>query len=161
MPKKAPPRPKSRRAASTSLEDNVGVRVSRIAEVFTRLAKRGVEDCWGVRATELRVLNFLDGKSSVSITELARRIHVDKAWISRSVGQLVEKGLVERQPDPDDARASSVALTVEGQALLDDIRPHARHHEKRVLKGLNERAFKAELDRLLANAEAILDDKEP
>ena len=151
-------RSKAVRAGAATLEDNVGVRILRIAEVFARLAKLGVEQPWGVRATELRVLNFLDGKDPVPINELARRIHVDKAWISRSVRQLVERRLVARRADPRDARISLVVLTKSGQALLDDIRPHAREGEREVLKGIDEKAFKRQLDRLLANAEAILDE---
>jgi DNA-binding MarR family transcriptional regulator len=163
MPRQTAQRPKAARSPARgkadTLEDNIGVRIMRIAEVFTRLSKQRVEEPWGVRATELRVINFLDGKASVAINELARGIHVDKAWISRSVGQLVGKGLVERRSDPDDARVSSVALTKRGQALLDDMRPHAQWHERRLLKGTDGRQLKSQLDRLLANAEAILDER--
>lgn len=156
----ARPRARASSAAKApTLEDNVGVRVVRIAEVFTRLARQRVEARWGLRSTDLRILNMLDGTESVAVSEIARRTHVDKAWISRSVRELVDKGLVERRSDPDDSRVTLAALTKRGRDLLEDIRPHALWHEKRVLKGIDERAFKADLDRLLANAEAILDER--
>jgi DNA-binding MarR family transcriptional regulator len=144
-------------SAPVTFEDNVGVRIVRLAEVFTRLAKIGVEDPWGLRGTDLRILNILDGVDCVPISEIARRTHVDKAWISRSVRQLIDKGLVERRVDPSDSRVSLAVLTPLGRALLDKIRPSVLSSERRVLDGIEEHAFKLDLDQLLANAEAILE----
>ena len=141
---------------SVTFEDNVGVRVVRLAEVFSRLARIGVEQPWGLRGTELRILNILDRVDSVPISEIARRTHVDKAWISRSVRDLENKGLVIRRADQADSRKTHAVLSAEGRSLLDRLRPLVVWHEARVLKGIDERAFKQDLDRLLANAEAIL-----
>ncbi len=143
-----------------SLEDNVGVRLVRLADVFSRLAKMGVEEPWGLRNTDLRILNTLDGAGRVPISEIARRTHVDKAWISRSVRELVEKGLIDRISDPDDSRLLLAMLTSAGQELLDQIRPSVLMREKQVLEGIDERLFKHELDRLLINVEAILAEAE-
>jgi DNA-binding MarR family transcriptional regulator len=144
---------------AVTLEDNVGVRIVRLSEVFSRLARLGVEAPWGLRSTDLRILNLLDGAESVPVSEIARRTHVDKAWISRSIARLADLGLVERRADREDSRLSLAALTATGRALLEDIRPHVVEAEKRVLKGIDARAFKRDLDRLLANAEAILDER--
>jgi DNA-binding MarR family transcriptional regulator len=142
---------------TVSFEDNVGVRIVRLAEVFSRLAKIGVEQPWGLRGTELRILNILDRVDSVPISEIARRTHVDKAWISRTVRDLEKKGLVTRRADQTDSRKTHAVLTGKGRALLDRLRPLVVWHEARVLKGIDEPAFKRDLDRLLANAEAILE----
>src|SRR4029078_8375233 len=88
--------------------------------------------------------------------EIARRTHVDKAWISRSVRDLEHKGLAARRADASDSRKTHAVLTVKGRALLDEIRPFVTWHETRVMNGIDEAAFKRHLDRLLANAEAIL-----
>lgn len=141
---------------AATFEDNVGVRLVRLAEVYARLAKIGVQGPWGLKSTELRVLNSLDGHESVPISEIARRTHVDKGWISRSVRDLERRGLVSRRGDEDDSRKSLAALTAKGQKLLDTIRPLARTNEVRALEGIDERRFKRDLDQLLANAEVIL-----
>lgn len=146
-----------RNAPSATFEDNVGVRVVRLAEVFSRLARIGVEEPWDLRATELRILNILDGTASIPISEIARRTHVDKAWISRSVRDLENKGLVARRHDESDARKSQAVLTSKGRELLEKIRPLVLVSEQRVLLGIDEARFKADLDRLLNNAEEILD----
>jgi DNA-binding MarR family transcriptional regulator len=139
-----------------TFEDNVGVRIVRLAEVFSRLARIGVEQPYGLRGTELRILNILDGIGSVPISEIARRTHVDKAWISRSVRDLEAKGLVVRRADDADSRKTHAVLTESGRALLDELRPFVTWHEARVLKGIDEAAFKQDLGQLLENAEAIL-----
>lgn len=143
-----------------TFEDNVGVRIVRLAEVFARLAKIGVEQPWNLRNTDLRILNILDGEESVAISEIARRTRVDKAWISRSVRELEKSGLVEKQLDPKDSRVSLAVLTQNGRALLEEIRPHVSVAEGKVLEGIKPAAFKRDLDRLLENAEAILEKAE-
>ena len=142
---------------AVTFEDNVGVRIVRLAEVFSRLARIGVEGPWGLRGTELRILNILDRVDSVPISEIARRTHVDKAWISRSVRDLEHKGLVTRRGDKADSRRTHAVLSAAGRALLDEIRPFVVWHETRVLQGIDGQAFKQDLDRLLANAESILE----
>ena len=139
-----------------TFEDNVGVRIVRLAEVFSRLARIGVEGPWGLRGTELRILNVLDRVDSVPISEIARRTHVDKAWISRSVRDLEKKELVARRGDETDSRKTHAVLTAKGRELLDELRPFVVWHEARALKGIDEPSFKQDLDRLLANAEEIL-----
>jgi DNA-binding MarR family transcriptional regulator len=139
-----------------ALEDNVGIRIVRLAEVFARLARIAVEAPTGLRHTDLRILNLLDGTEGISIVEIARRTYVDKAWISRSVQHLIARGLVEKRVSPQDSRLTLAALTAAGRALLDDIRPAVASGEQRVLEGIDEAVFKQGLDRLLHNAEQML-----
>lgn len=52
------------------------------------------------------------------MTALADAVLADPSTVSRQVGQLVELGYVERQADPDDGRASRLAVTEDGLAHL-------------------------------------------
>lgn len=133
------------------------MRIVRLAEVYARLAKIAVETPYGLRTTELRILNILDHAGSVSINEISRRAYVDKAWISRTVRDLEERGLVRREANSSDARKTHALITPKAQALLDGIRPGARKSEERVFEGIDEKRFKREMDLLLANAEALLE----
>jgi len=146
----------TKRPKPGTFEDNIGVRAIRLAEVFARLAKIAVETPYGLRNTELRILNTLDGEVSVSINEIARRTHVDKGWISRSVRDLEARRLVARRSDELDSRKSHAMLTDEGRRLLEKIRPLVLEGEQRVFSGIDERRFKREMDELLANVEEIL-----
>lgn len=53
---------------------------------------------------------------------LAGCVHTDPSTISRHVTELVGEGLVQRQADPDDGRASLLALTDAGLTAVEDMR---------------------------------------
>ena len=143
-------------AKHRSMEDLVAVRLVRIAEVVARLAARTIETRFGLRNTDLRIMNMLDRTNGVTVNEIARRAHIDSAWISRSIRHLESTGVVARRADPKDSRLKVVALTDKGRKLLDEVRPIALTREAQMLDGIDGAPFKAELDRLLANAEAML-----
>jgi DNA-binding MarR family transcriptional regulator len=50
--------------------------------------------------------------------ELAAHAGLDPSTVSRGVASLAAHGLIERRPDPDDGRASVLALTAAGRAAL-------------------------------------------
>ena len=139
-----------------SLEDLVAVRVVRIAEVVARLATQTIEAKVGLRNTDLRILNLLDRTHGISVNEIARRAHVDKAWVSRSLRHLESAGLVTRSSLRQDSRVSVIALTSRGTATLNRVRPLAQNHESRLLAGIDKSLFKEQLERLMRNAEHLL-----
>ena len=141
---------------AATLNDHIAVRVVRVSEALARIATRRIEARWGLKNTDLRVLNVLDGQVPLPIAEISRRTHVDKAWISRTLKSLEDRGLVDRTVDRWDARLALVSLTPKGRALLEEVRPEALRNEARLLDGVDGRRLKAMLDRLEANAEEIL-----
>jgi DNA-binding MarR family transcriptional regulator len=145
--------------APGSLEDLVAVRIARIAEVVARLATQTIHARVGLRNTDLRLLNLLDGAEGVTVNEIARRAHVDKAWVSRSLRHLEKNGLVTRKSTRKDSRVSVIDLSAKGRALLGQVRPLAAARETRLLDGIDRPAFKECLDRLMANAERMLSSK--
>jgi DNA-binding MarR family transcriptional regulator len=62
------------------------------------------------------------------VTALAAAVHSDPSTVSRQAAHLVELGLLERRADPADGRASLLAVTDEGMALLE--RARARRDER-------------------------------
>jgi DNA-binding MarR family transcriptional regulator len=144
------------RSRRKSLEDLVAVRIVRIAEVISRLATQTIEAQVGLRNTDLRLMNLLDASEGITVNEIARRAHVDKAWVSRSLRELQKSGLVTRRSLREDSRLCVVELSAKGRALLEQVRPLASAREARLLAGIDRATFKAELDRLMANAEAML-----
>ncbi len=142
-----------------TLEDLVAVRIVRISEVLTRLATQAIGSRVGLRNTDLRLMNLLDGYQGVTVNEIARRAHVDKAWVSRSLRELEKNGLVTRKRNMKDSRLTVVDLSAKGRALLDQARPLAVSREVRLLDGIDPVAFKASLERLMLNAEKMLDEQ--
>ncbi|WP_170315570.1 MarR family winged helix-turn-helix transcriptional regulator [Nakamurella deserti] len=54
-------------------------------------------------------------------SDLAERMCADPSTVSRQVAGMVKAGLVERQADPDDGRASILVPTASGQARVDQM----------------------------------------
>ncbi|MFI2369064.1 MarR family winged helix-turn-helix transcriptional regulator [Streptomyces sp. NPDC018833] len=81
-------------------------------------------------------------------TELAGYFGVGKATMSRQLRALEELGLVTREPDPADGRASLVRLTDEGVARFRHVRDARRDRYRNKLAGWDRREV-AELARLL------------
>jgi DNA-binding MarR family transcriptional regulator len=140
------------------MEDIVQVRLMRVNEVINQIRRHSV-GALGLRSTDLRILNILYDVEAISINELARRAHVDKAWISRSVVQLLEKKWISKQQDPNDSRAQLVRLTQKSRKMLDEVRPQVLLNEQILLQGINEVVFKKNLDLLLDNAVALLEER--
>lgn len=87
---------------------------------------------------EFGVLEALYHKAPLLLGEVQKKILVSSGGITYLVDRLEEKGLVERRASPTDRRARHVALTSEGEALIERIFPeHARALEY-ALSGLDE-----------------------
>ncbi|RZS90855.1 DNA-binding MarR family transcriptional regulator [Motilibacter rhizosphaerae] len=73
-----------------------------------------------------QVLGLLDREGPLTTSELAARQRVRPQSMARTVGTLVDEGLVERRTDPGDARKSPLHLSDAGRAALDDERERRR-----------------------------------
>lgn len=138
------------------LDDHIAVRVARVTEIVTRIATLTIEARWGLTNTDLRLLNILDGAAPMAVSEMSRRSHVDKAWVSRSLRDLEKRRLVLRRSDARDSRVALVSLSARGQALLDEVRPLSLRNEVLLLKGIDAQQLKRMLDALEENADRLL-----
>ncbi|MFC0116157.1 MarR family winged helix-turn-helix transcriptional regulator [Kibdelosporangium aridum] len=89
------------------------------AAVSSQLSKVGIDK------TSMVLLGALKQIGPVRSNALAEAVYSDPSTISRQVAALVKDGLIERRADPADGRASLLAVTDEGRALLD-----ARHRQR-------------------------------
>jgi DNA-binding MarR family transcriptional regulator len=80
---------------------------------------------------------------------------MDKVTVSRAATALVDRGLVQRRPNPDDQRSHLLSLTRAGQLLYESIAPKALEMEARIFAGFSKQeitVFRAMLERLEASA---------
>lgn len=70
--------------------------------------------------------------------ELATRLAVEPPTITKMLRRLEGCGLVERRPDPDDARSFRVYLTSEGRDLEEPVHRVWESAEAKVLAGMSE-----------------------
>jgi DNA-binding MarR family transcriptional regulator len=71
----------------------------------------------GLNLTAHEVLQHLLRTPGLSQQRLAARVFTAKSHLSSVVRDLESRGLLQRLPDPSDARAWSLSLTTKGQSL--------------------------------------------
>ncbi|MFZ0978007.1 MAG: MarR family winged helix-turn-helix transcriptional regulator [Candidatus Acidiferrales bacterium] len=133
----------------------VSVRIVRLSEMILRIGTLTFRDRFGVKTTDLRILVMLGAYQPISVNEVSRRTHVDKAWISRSLEGLLRRKLIKRTSHPSDSRASLLSLTKKGEALLREIAPVAEEYQRELLQGQRARDVERVLDLLSARAEEM------
>ena len=132
----------------------VPVRVVRLADLILRIGTL-TWDRFGMKNTDLRILAMLGAYQPISVNEISRKTHIDKAWISRSSRGLLRRKLITKSAHPADSRASSLALTKKGEALLRKIAPVAQEYQRQFLRGQRSRDVERVLDLLAARAEEM------
>ncbi|MEU2715550.1 MarR family winged helix-turn-helix transcriptional regulator [Streptomyces sp. NPDC007205] len=64
------------------------------------------------------LLSHLEEQAGCRATDLAAHYALDKSTVSRQVAALERAGLIERRPDPEDARVQVLHLTQAGREIL-------------------------------------------
>jgi DNA-binding MarR family transcriptional regulator len=67
-------------------------------------------------------VSLIGWRGAMRPSELAAVLHLDKSTVSRQIDAAARLGLVERAPDPDDARAVTVQLTDAARERLNALR---------------------------------------
>ncbi len=129
-------------------------RVSRLARHLD-LARREAFAAHGLEPWEFDVLAALRREGApyaLSPGRLLQVTLVTSGTMTNRIDRLEAKGLVEREPDPDDGRSVRVLLTDAGRTRVDDALTDLLAHERRILAALEpgDRAKLADLLRLLA-----------
>jgi DNA-binding MarR family transcriptional regulator len=91
------------------------------------LAKQGFDDLGGAYGYVFRAL--ADGEPSQR--ELAGRLGITDQGVAKIIGEMVERGYVERHPDAEDSRVKRLRLAARGRAALAAARRlHAAFEQK-------------------------------
>ncbi|XEC97567.1 MarR family winged helix-turn-helix transcriptional regulator [Paenibacillus tarimensis] len=80
-------------------------------------------ESYGISPENFMVLELLYSKGPHPVQRISDRLSIPSGSITYVMDKLEKKGLVERQPNPEDRRASNVVLTEKGKELFDAIFP--------------------------------------
>lgn len=130
------------------LEDSLGYLVNRAARLMAANLSEELRPV-GVAIGQWAALLVLWARDGVTQAELARDVAIEPPTLVRTLDRMVRDGLVERRPDPRDARLSRVWLTERGRALRDELVPRAIEVNRRTEAVLTPREAET-LRRLLA-----------
>ena len=99
--------------AAVDLAPRLGLAVVRLARVLRQ------QDEGELTPTMRAALATIDREGPLTLGELAAAEHVAPPTVTKVLGKLEERGLVERTADDEDRRVSRVATSAAGRALLD------------------------------------------
>jgi DNA-binding MarR family transcriptional regulator len=91
--------------------------LNQAAIAANRLVAEGLAGA-GARRYHYALLAALAEAGPASQADISRRTTIDRSDMVATVGELAERGLVERAPDPRDRRRNVVSLTAAGRRHL-------------------------------------------
>jgi DNA-binding MarR family transcriptional regulator len=107
--------------------DDTAEKIAALLEGIVRRQRRATKEGLDVTHGQFRVLRTLDhADRALRLSELADRLGIVPRSATSVVDDLEAAGLVTRNPDPNDRRATLVALTPDGTDLLTTIRRNRR-----------------------------------
>ena len=108
----------------------------------------------GLTTPQMRALAVLSVRDGPLIRDLAVHAIVPQSTLSRALDALERDGLVRRQGDVEDSRATRIFLTDAGRAAFERLWPHMAVFFERMFAGIapdEQRLFVGILQRMLRN----------
>lgn len=144
-------------ATDFQLEQAFGFNVNRTAFLMTEeIARRFAAAGYPLVAQDFGILYRLGERGAMTQMEIAAMLMRDKTTVTRRLDGLVKKGVIERNPDPDDRRCFRISLTTAGVEALAAMKPLVRDFQIEVLsdipdaeKAIAMKTLKAVSDKLL------------
>jgi DNA-binding MarR family transcriptional regulator len=107
----------------------VGFLIRDVARLFLSSQRSTLACCGPTNASECKILTEIGPEGKLTVADLARRLDVDKGWVSRVAEGLAQEGLVEKSPGTVDRRTVYIQLTDAGRerhgALNQALNDHA------------------------------------
>jgi DNA-binding MarR family transcriptional regulator len=123
------------RARVSNLDAHLGFWLRFVSNHVSRAFRKRVEER-GVTVSEWVALRELYSRPSSS-GELVDALGMTKGAVSKVLGRLVQKDLVRRASDPDDARKERISLTPKGRHLVPKLAALADANDAHFFGGLS------------------------
>lgn len=144
----------SQTTGQTVRQTNVrGPTADRLRQAITRTSRRLRREAGGqLTPTQLATLGSISRHGVITPGDLAAIEGVQRPSITRVVSGLVDAGMIEKRPDPDDGRCFLLTVTAAGSTYLEQNRWRKSAWLARMLEELD-----GEDVRILEQAAAILE----
>ena len=118
-------------------QDHLPYRLLLLARMVDRQSARELQK-FGLTLAEWRVLAFIGVTGPASAAQIGKSGEIDRAEISRAVGILQGKGLIERRPDDNHRKRFIISMTAAGESLFKEVRQQRRAFFKGMTEGLSQ-----------------------
>jgi MarR family transcriptional regulator, 2-MHQ and catechol-resistance regulon repressor len=124
---------------------------------FLQFRDRDAMTACGLSVSQCYSLDAIGTREQLTLNELAESLYITPSTASRTVEELVRKGLAERRQDPADRRAVCLTLTPQGRALFEALRQHLMQRQLAILQQIDPSSRRDVLTALQKLSQAIKD----
>lgn len=113
-----------------------------LLSVATNVVSDAVADTYRtshqLKTPEWRLIAVLAQDGAMTPLAIGQRTRMDKVTVSRASMTLIERGLLRRNPNPNDQRSHLLSLTPSGRKVYEKVAPEALAVEARIFAGFSE-----------------------
>lgn len=136
-----------------NVEDLLNYRLARLMALTGAPGLRLLEGRYGVTRRAWGLMGILAANGAMSPSELSQRARLERAKVSLTISDLVERGLLLRVAVPHDRRRAHVDLTEQGRALYRQAFPEVAAISQSMLEDLSPAQIEA-LDQIMRRISA-------
>ncbi|HEX7781649.1 MAG TPA: MarR family transcriptional regulator [Sphingobium sp.] len=126
-------------AKKLRLDDFIPYRLSFTSNLVSDSVAATYQALFGISIPEWRVIALVAEKDGgITQQEICANSRMDKVTVSRAAITMVERGLLDRSPNPADRRSHLLFLSPEGKQLYSAIAPKALELEQRIFAAFDE-----------------------
>lgn len=126
-------------AKKLRLDDFIPYRLSFTSNLVSDSIAAAYQALFAISIPEWRVIALVAEKDGgITQQEICANSRMDKVTVSRAAITLVERGLLDRIPNPADKRSHLLILSPDGQQLYAAIAPKALELEERIFAEFDE-----------------------
>ncbi len=100
------------------------------------LLEKGEASCCGITLSQCHAIVEIGSAHSISLNDLAELLSLDNSTLSRTVNNLVNQNLAEREIDPNDRRYIKIKLTSQGMETFQSIEESMNEYFQSILESI-------------------------
>ena len=138
--------------------DLLSFKIFRLSNQVGKLAEAAAQQEAGLSLPEHRCLSVIAKYRATTVTDICAASQIDKAWVSRTVTRLQDKGLVVAGLDPNDGRRTLYNITRKGKQLAAKLLQKSRERQASFFSGFSlqdTQQLMQMLEKIEANARAL------
>lgn len=126
----------SSQVALNMLTELLGYKL-RLVHLFSIEKFREISSRIGITTGQAGALILVANNPGISQADLARAMHIERATMGTTVSRMISRDWLVRRANKGNRRAYALYLSDEGKALVDQLIPLLRDHEKRITENLS------------------------
>lgn len=115
--------------------------------------------CCGITISQCHAIVEVGRTEEVSLNKLSELLGLDKSTMSRTINNLVDSGLAQRELHPEDRRYITIKLTRDGEKTYNNIEDSMDKYYKNIFESIPEEKREQVLESLSLLTEAVKKNK--